>query len=178
MDARPARKAAAEHAQRNPFRNKLERASDDRTQASIVVRPIRTRRSWKPQPIASVISTMIEHSDIQNRLRTAEKANAGRVPLACLREPMLQRRAKIWPYMASQNRARVGSVPGTKSHGRPWMTDASIIGTRTRPQEPCQRSNLLHTLHFLLVYRRAFADFEAQALVERERVAWVECVYT
>ena len=65
---------------------------------------------------------MIEYGDIQSHLRTAEMANAKRVPLACLREPMLQHRAKIWPYLASRNRARVGSEPGTKSHGQACAT--------------------------------------------------------
>ena len=45
LEASPARKATAKHAQRNPFRNRLERAADNRTQTSIVVRPIRLRRS-------------------------------------------------------------------------------------------------------------------------------------
>ena len=96
LDAHPARKAAAEHAQQHTFRNNLSRFAEDRTQASIVVRPIKLCRSWKPLPIASIISAVIEHRDIQSRLRTAEMANARlqRPPW-----PKILRPAKMPPAM-------------------------------------------------------------------------------
>ena len=115
MEARPARKATAKHARRNPFRNRLELAWEDRKQASIVVRPIKLCRSRKPQPITATISTVIEHRDIQSHLLRCSKANAERVPLACPCEPMLQHRAKIWPYLASRHRAGLDAHPARKA---------------------------------------------------------------